>query len=112
MTESDKSDVADLLSRPAFLRFIGRMFERSGVMSVATGDATLHPLYNEGRRSLMMETLGECEEAQPVSKPGLPVLTLIQMLREAAQSAPKEKVLGRRRDPYGDLDGSGDDASG
>jgi hypothetical protein len=109
MTEIDKADLQSLLKQTAFLRWLYRQTERAGIFTIATSGADHANLsFAEGRRSIVLEALQECEQAQPIGGVGIPALTLIQMLRETAQSAAKEKPLGRRRDPYGELSDDGD----
>jgi hypothetical protein len=107
----DKADKQTLLETPAFRRFLFDLIQTSGIFTASTNGTDGRHLYAEGRRSLGLEVLLSMDGAQPVQSPtGIPVLTLIQTLREEAQSAPKEKPLARRNGPYTDLGDGGDDS--
>jgi hypothetical protein len=111
MTDAEKVELQDLLGTPKFARFIYRMYLRSGLMAIATSGQDMRDLnFAEGRRSMMLDILMECEAAQPdPSGDGLPIATSIQMFLSAAQMASiKEKPVGRRSGIYGDIGTSGD----
>lgn len=102
-----REDRTLLIEHPAFRRFLVDVIQRCGLFSATANGSDGRNLYLEGRRSLGLEVLEMMDEVQPVQNPsGIPVLTLIQLLREAAQGTPKEKPVGRRSDQYADL---GDD---
>ncbi|MFM7349500.1 MAG: hypothetical protein ACKO01_08415 [Erythrobacter sp.] len=105
MTEAEAADFKRLCGNTAFRLFLYRMMREAGVFSASTERLE----YREGQRALALWALAEVEAAQGTPSPdGLPVLGSIQILTAFAQSASKEKNLGRRSDPYHDL-GSGDD---
>jgi hypothetical protein len=109
MTEAEKSELKALMGNKGFQAFLYRMIRSAGLFSVAAHDS--RPLeFVEGRRSLALDILNELELLQDVRSPdGLPVLTSIQILLSVAQSATKEKDLGRRNDLYRDINsGDGD----
>jgi hypothetical protein len=105
LSDQDKADLADLLERPGFRRFLFRVIQNAGIFqSTANGSDTRH-LFQEGRRSLGLDILREVDAAQPVPGPsGIPTLTMIQVLREEAQSpTPERTQRGRRSDTYSEL---------
>jgi hypothetical protein len=108
VTPDEQADFKRLIADKAFLAFLYRMIRDAGIFAISpTGARDI--AFNEGRRSLALDILREAEQAQAAPSPdGLPLLTSIQIFLSVAQSAPKEKPLGRRSDPYGDLsDGDG-----
>lgn len=108
MTDQEKADLADLIERPGFRRFLFRAIQTAGIFDATANGSDGRNLYLEGRRSLGLELLREVDAAQPVPSPsGIPILTLIQVLREEAQSTPQERPSGRRNGIYNDLDGDG-----
>lgn len=113
LAKQQRSDMQTLLQRPEFARFLFRVIQTSGIFSVTTDGSEGRHLVAEGRRQLGLEILDMAEEGQPVAHPDkLPVLTILQALREEAQQ-PAEKSNGRRSERYdrtADLDdGDGDD---
>jgi len=111
MTDQERADLIDLIGKPGFLRFLFRTIQSSGIFDATANGSDGRNLYLEGRRSLGLQILREVDEAQPVPSPsGIPILTLIQVLREEAQSNPRETTNGRRSDTYSELDRP--DASG
>lgn len=103
--KQNKSDMEFLLQRPEFARFLFRVIQTSGIFSVTTDGAEAVTFRAEGRRQLGLEILDMAEEGQPVAHPGkLPILTVLQALREEAQQ-PAEKDSDRRYDRNRDLDG-------
>lgn len=107
MTEQERADLADLMTRPAFRRFLYRAIQNAGLWSATANGSDGRNLFLEGRRSLGLEILREVDEAQPAQFPdGTPGMTLMQLFSEAAQSQALEKPNGRRSDPYREL---GDD---
>lgn len=92
-----------------FRLFVYRMLREAGLFSAATERLE----YREGQRAMALWTLGEIETALDRPSPdGLPVLGSIQILTAFAQSASKEKNLGRRSDLYSDVGSDGDDRPG
>lgn len=105
----DKADKLTLLDIPAFKHFLLSLIQSAGIFDVSDREDDGRHLFREGRRSLGLEVLRMMDEAQPVPNPsGIPATTLIQTLMEFAQSAPKEKPVGRR-DAYADIGDDGDD---
>lgn len=106
-----REDMESLLARPAFLRFLYRhAIQTAGLLDRTGGSSQGRNLdYHEGRRDLALEMLADAEKGQPASHPEYPpILTTIQILREAAQSASKEKKSDARYDRNRDL-GSDDE---
>lgn len=94
----DRSDIQFLLHRPEFSRFLWRVIQSARIFDRTT-DGSESRLLDEGRRNLGLEILEMVEAGQPVPHPeGLPVLTIIQTLREEANPPPQEKKRGRRND--------------
>lgn len=108
MNETERGRFKRLCADTDFRLFLYRMIREAGVFSSSPDRLE----YREGQRSMALWALGEVEAAQGSPSPdGLPVLGSIQILTAFAQSAPKEKNLGRRSDLYGNLgsDDNGDD---
>jgi hypothetical protein len=104
MTDQEKADLVDLLARPQFRRFLFRAIQLSGIFDATANGTDERTRFLEGRRSLGLDILRDVDGAQPVQSPGgIPILTLLQVLREGAQSSPQEKPNGRRTGPYADL---------
>lgn len=109
MTPDEVLDLRRLSADPAFLAFLYRMIRSAGVLAPSPSEGRD---FAEGRRALALELLGEIEAVQVKQHPdGLPIFCSIQILTAAAQTAAKEKPLGRRSDPYRDLS-TGDGNSG
>lgn len=98
----DREDMIFLLKRPEFVRFLWRVIQSAGILRATTdGSIDRHLAYDEGRRNLGLDILAMVETGQPVPHPeGLPVLTLLQTLREEANSQPQENKRDRRNDQY------------
>lgn len=105
MTDQDKVDREQLMSLPSFRRWLClHAIQNSGIFSATANGSDGRNLYLEGRRSLGLDMLRDVDEAQPLPAPsGIPVLTVLQLLREDAQSTPQEKPNARRADPYSDI---------
>jgi len=104
------ADKKSLLGNAAFRRFCFDLIQRSGFFEVTANGSDGRNLFNEGRRSLGLEVLRDLDAAQPVQPgTGAPILTLIQLLREAAQSTPQETTRDRPAELYADI--SEDDAA-
>lgn len=105
----DRSDIQFLVQRPEFSRFLWRVIQSARIFSTATDGSNDEAVAKIARQNLGLEILEMVEAGQPVPHPdGLPVLTLIQTLREEANPPSQEKKHGRRNDQYdrnGDLDG-------
>ena len=103
MTEQDKVDRSHLMTLPAFRRFIGlHAIQMAGIFNATATGSDGRNLYLEGRRSLGLDMLRDLDAAQPVQSPsGIPVLTVMQLLREDAQSNPEGKPNDRSL--YSDL---------
>ena len=105
LTEQETADFVDLMERPQFRRFCLRLIQMSGIFLATANGSETRTFYENGRRSLGLEVLRLLEAAQPVQgNSGNPTLTMIQLLREEAQSPPIERTKsGRRADPYSEL---------
>jgi hypothetical protein len=109
LTDQERADYADLIERPQFRRFLSRVIQLSGIYEATANGSAERTFFSNGRRSLGLDILREVDAAQPIPAPtSTPTLTLIQILREDAQSpTPERTKSGRRADPYRDLnDGS------
>ena len=103
MTEAESADLKRLLGNKTFLAFLYRRIRDAGLFSVAPLEGRSLD-FIEGRRSLALDMLAEIEQTQLEKSPdGLPILSSIQIFLSVAQSTVKEKPLGRRSDPYGEL---------
>lgn len=105
-----KAEKQTLLANGYFLRWLFALVEASGLLESTASAGDGRNLYLEGRRSLALDLLRELEAAQPAGSPsGVPVLTLIQILREQAQSAGnKERNVATRDGTYAELGDEGD----
>lgn len=92
MTEkSEKSDLADLLGRPQFLRLLGRIVQTSGMLAPSASEPR-----SEGRRNLALDILRDVARGQTHTDPEQAfAATVIQVLAEQVQSAGEEKPRGR-----------------
>jgi hypothetical protein len=100
-----QADITDLIKQPAFRRFLFHAIQISGIFEASANGTEERTSFRDGRRSLGLDLLREVDAAQPVPNPsGIPMLTLIQVLREEAQSTPQEKPNGRRSGIYNELD--------
>lgn len=107
---SEKLDMEGLLKVPGFLLFLSRVIQSSGIHTAETNGADGRHLVSEGRRDLGLIILRDAARGQPVDDPGSAfAMTLIQVLREEAQSTAKEPTRGRRTryDDTGTDDGDG-----
>lgn len=105
----EQREIADakfMLDHVETRRFLWRVIQSSGIFSAATdGSKDRHLAYAEGRRNLGLDILAMVETGQPVSHPdGLPILSVIQILREEANQQPQEKPKRERYDRIADLD--------
>ena len=92
-----KDDMEALLKRPEFLRFIFELIQRGGVLEAAAHGSDERTFIAIGRRQLALEVLGMVDLGQPVAHPDkLPILTLLQVLREEA-SKPTENPNAKDR---------------
>lgn len=81
-----KLDMEELLKLPPFMRFIFELIQRSGYLDATTDGSVERTFAMNGRRQLAREILDMVELGQPVAHPDkLPILTLMQTLREEAQ---------------------------
>jgi hypothetical protein len=95
-----RSDIGFLIQRAEFTRFIFRVIQSSRIFSSAADGSDTRNL-NEGRRDLGLEILSMVEAGQPVAHPeGLPILTVLQALREEAIQQPQEKPNARTAERY------------
>lgn len=112
MIDPDKRarlDAEHLLAQPEFVRFLWRAIQRAGIFNTTTDGSAGRDLgYFEGRRSLGLELLDMAESGQPASHPDkLPILTLLMVMREEAQSAQpveRNRDSKNRTDRYSDLE--------
>lgn len=100
-----KSDVEHLLAQPPFLRFLWRVIQIAGLFDRTDADGSeRRRLDHEGRRNLGLDILEMAEAGQPAAHPdGLPILTLIQTLREETQKQERPNA-SRRHDRNAELD--------
>lgn len=98
MTQQEK-DMADLIALPSFRRFLFRSIQSSGILAQGTSGADGRDLsFAEGRRSQMFAILADVETGQPEAlRHSHNIMTLIAVLREEANPAPKEKKSGNAR---------------
>ena len=108
--QREKADAQFILAHPETRRFLWRVIQSSGILSRTTdGSVDRHLAYDEGRRNLGLDILAMVEVGQPHTHPdGQPILTLIQVLREEANSQPQEKTKRDRYDRNAELDRSDD----
>jgi hypothetical protein len=119
MTEDKQlvRDMADLMERAAFRRFLFAVIQRAGIFSAQTDGSVGRDQFNLGRRNLGLEILDLVETGQPVAEvhPGGALLTLIQVLREETTRSPTEtqnaiKAKSSKHDRHAELlDDDGDD---
>jgi hypothetical protein len=111
----DRSDIQFLVQRAEFARFLFRVIQTARIFETATDGSNDEAAAALARRNLGLEILAMVEAGQPVPHPdGLPILTVLQALREEANPPPQEKPSGRRNqdryDRNSDLsDGDGAD---
>lgn len=94
-----REDMQFLNQREEFRRFLFRVIQISGILSRTTDGSGERDLsYDEGRRNLGLQILEMAETGQPVAHPeGLPLLTLMQALREEAQAKPEKPNVRRNQ---------------
>jgi hypothetical protein len=106
-----KEDMTALMALPSFRRFLWRVIQSARLFESTTDGSDNRHLEMEGRRNLGLEVLADAELGQPVAHPtGIPLLSVIQVLREEVQSTPQENAHGRRYDRNSEL-GSDSDGS-
>ena len=94
----EKGDIQHLLAQPQFHRFFLRAIQLAGFFETATDGSHDGAVERLARRNLGLELLAMVESGQPAQHPdGIPVLTLLQILREEA-TQPLEKPNVRRTD--------------
>jgi hypothetical protein len=103
MTQQE-TDMAELLALPSFRRFLWRSIQSAEIFSHSSPRASERDLaYAEGRRGLMFAMLSDVEAGQPAAlQHPLNIMTLLAVLREEANPAPKEKA--KRNDRYQELE--------
>jgi hypothetical protein len=107
LTDQERVELVELMKVPGFRNFLFRVIQKARIFDATANGTDQRHLIDEGRRLLGLEILREVEAAMPLQSPsGIPSLTVIQVLREEAQSPSKEKPSGRRADTYRDLDGT------
>jgi hypothetical protein len=104
----NKSDLEHLLGQPQFQRFLLRAIQLTGFFETATDGSHDGAVERLARRNLGLDILAMVETGQPAQHPdGIPVLTLLQILREEA-TQPLEKP-NVRRNPSNRYESDGDD---
>lgn len=93
MVTRQETDMAALIAMPEFRRFLWRSIQSSGILSQSTNGADGRDLsFAEGRRSHMFALLSDVETGQPAAlRHPNSIMTLLAVLREEANPAPKEK---------------------
>ena len=93
MVSKPADDMATLIAMPEFRRFLWRSIQSSGILSQFTTGADGRDLsFAEGRRSHMFAILSDVESGQPEAlRHPNSIMTLLAVLREEANPAPKEK---------------------
>jgi hypothetical protein len=87
-----KADVTYLLRQPQFQRFLWRVIQSSGLFARTADGSQDGAVAALARRNLGLVILEMVEEGQPAAHPeGVPILTLIQTLREEANPPPSER---------------------
>lgn len=93
----DRAEMEMLLKQPAFLKFLARVIQNAGIYSAQTNGADSRHLLMEGRRDLGLTILRDAARGQPTDNAQAAFsLTLIQVLREEAQSTQQEDPRDRR----------------
>ena len=108
--KQDRDDVAFLMMRPEFRRFMWRVIQSARIFQGAT-DGSISRDLNEGRRDLGLEILAMVEDGQPIAQPhpGGPILTISMCLNEEIQQ-PKGRLNDDTRfDRNAELDDGDDD---
>lgn len=104
----DKADVQALLKHVEFQRFLWRVIQRARIFGATADGSNERDLsFYEGARHLGLEILEMVDEGQPRQHPDkVPVLTLIQVLREEANQPgggrPNERTRYSRTDELDD----------
>jgi hypothetical protein len=98
------ADLAWLIDKPAFRRWMLRLTQRSGIFASTFGADSRTTEYLDGRRSLGLELLNELAAIEPQA--------LVRILSEPI-STPREPKHDRHRDrnPYPDPDAGDDDSA-
>lgn len=105
--ELELLDLTQLMTLPAFRRFLFRIMNDSGIWLPAYGSDGRNLAYAEGRRSLGLDILGMADKAAPIPRNDS-AMTIMAILSEAAKSIPQEKPNGRRSDTSDRYDRSDD----
>jgi hypothetical protein len=82
--QQEKADMAELLERASFRRFLFRVIQSAGIFTATTDGSKERDQFNLGRRNLGLEILDMAERGQPIPDvhPAGPLLTIIQAFRE------------------------------
>jgi hypothetical protein len=108
-----KEDMAKLMALPEFRRFLWRVIQNAGIFSATTNGSDSRYFIAEGRRQLGFSILADAEQAFPVQHPDqIPVLTVIQVLREETQNSQKSEKPNDRYDRTADISDLDDQADG
>lgn len=88
-----RADVAFLIERPEFRRFLWRVIQAARIFAAtADGSKDRDLSFFEGGRHLGLAILDMVEQGQPAAhSERVPILTLIQTLREEANPPPSER---------------------
>jgi hypothetical protein len=99
VSTAQEQDMAELLSLPAFRRFLWRSIQTAGIFSQSTSGADGRDLsFAEGRRAQMFAILADVDVGQPVNaRHPHNIMTLLAVLREEASPVPKEKKSANGR---------------
>lgn len=105
LTDQERVDFVHLMTITSFRNLMLRVIQMAGIFQATANGTDKRTSFDDGRRSLGLDILRLLEAAQPVQgSSGNPTLTLIQLLREEAQSPlPERTQRGRRSDPYSEL---------
>jgi hypothetical protein len=89
----ENADMRHLVTQPQFSRFMWRVIQASGLFARVTDGSRERDLgVAEGARNLGLAILEMVELGQPATHPnGMPILTLLQALREEANPSPSER---------------------
>lgn len=97
---SIENDMKELMALPSFRKFLFRLIQTAGILSTANPSRDL--AFAEGRKSLALVALHEAEQAlAPEQRHPDNVMTLLSLLREAAQTKTDNKPKARKDDDDG-----------
>jgi hypothetical protein len=110
-TKREKADLQFLIGHPEFARFLFRVIQTARIFETATDGSHDEAVSALARRNLGLEILEMVEAGQLIPHPdGLPILTVMQALREEANPPPQEKQNAKARyDRTAELDDPDED---